>query len=185
METMNQDVSLRPLEYDDATMIQHYASDTKLAAICNIPHPYPTNGGKMFVQERLMNQETSASYPLAVLTSGELIGVMSLNAIDQKRCSAELAYWIAVPFWERGCATMAVRLVIALAFAGLHLRTLESTCLEKNPAACHVLEKAGFIVDQEIHYARPPSRFAGQALRLFRLRREDWIAQGETHPNNS
>ncbi len=185
MATMNPDVSLRPLEYDDATMIQHYASDTRLAAICNIPHPYPTNGGKMFVQERLMDQETGASYPLAVLTSGELIGVMSLNAIDQKRCSAELAYWIAVPFWGRGYATMAVRLVIALAFAGLHLRTLESACLEKNPTACHVLEKAGFIVDQEIHHARPPSRFAGQALRLFRLRREDWIAQGETHPNNS
>ena len=179
------DVSLRPLELDDATMIQQYASDARLAAMCNVPHPYPADGGEAFVRARLVDQEAGTRYPLAVLAGGELVGVMGLNAIDRERRSAELDYWIAVPFWGRGFATAAVRLAVTLAFAGLHLRTLESACLKENPASCRVLDKAGFIVEQGIHHARSPSRFAGQALRRFRLRREDWIAQGAAHPGSS
>ena len=178
-------VSLRPLELDDATMIQQYASDARLAAMCNVPHPYPADGAEAFVRAQLVDQEAGTRYPLTVLAGGELVGVVGLNAIDQERRSAELDYWIAVPFWGRGFATEAVSLAVTLAFAGLHLRTLESACLEGNPASCRVLEKAGFLVEQGTHRARPGSRFAGQSLRRFRLRREDWIAQGVLRPGNT
>jgi RimJ/RimL family protein N-acetyltransferase len=183
---MTPDVSLRPLQLDDAALIQRYASDARLAATCNVPHPYPAGGGKTFVRARLADQETGTCYPLAVLAGGALVGVMGLTAIDHGRGSAELDYWIAVPYWGRRLATAAVRLVVALAFVGLHLRTLESACLEENPASGRVLEKAGFTdVERGIHRGGPGSRFTGKALRRFRLRREDWIAQGATHPDSS
>jgi RimJ/RimL family protein N-acetyltransferase len=111
---------------------------------------------------------------------------MNLNRIDRDRGTAELDYWIAVPFWGRGIATAAVRLAVTLAFAGLRLQVVESVCLEENPASGRVLEKAGFTeVESGTHADRYGSRFAKRSFRRFRLQRETWIAQGAAGTGNS
>ena len=43
-------VTIRFIEESDAPYIQKYASDEKVARTCNIPHPYPANGGKEHVR---------------------------------------------------------------------------------------------------------------------------------------
>ena len=114
-------VTLRSIETTDAVRIQRYASDARLAETCGIPHPYPPDGGESFVQSCLADRDAGTHYPLAVLLDGELVGIMNLNRIDRDRGTAELDYWIAVPFWGRGIATAAARLAVTLAFAGLRL----------------------------------------------------------------
>ena len=179
-------VTLRSIETTDAVRIQRYASDARLAETCGIPHPYPPDGGESFVQSCLADRDAGTHYPLAVLLDGELVGIMNLNRIDRDRGTAELDYWIAVPFWGRGIATAAARLAMTLAFAGLRLQVVESVCLEENPAPGRVLEKAGFTeVGSGIDAGRYGSRFAKRSLRRFRLQRENWIAQGAAGTGNS
>jgi RimJ/RimL family protein N-acetyltransferase len=59
--------------------------------------------------------------------------------------SARIGYWIGEPFWGRGIATAAVRVVTLHAMAVYALCRVEATVLPWNPASARVLEKAGYV----------------------------------------
>lgn len=99
---------------------------------------------------------------------------MTLNEVRKKTGTAELDYWIALPFWGRGIATQAARLAIAYAFETLGLHTLYSGGLVQNGAPMRVLEKNGFTKLGEFAYDGP--RFAGEAVARYRLDREAYAA---------
>jgi RimJ/RimL family protein N-acetyltransferase len=89
---------------------------------------------------RFVNQrEGEATF---VVTLGdEAIGVCGVEARED---SAEVGYWLGVPFWGHGYATEAMRAVIDHAFGGLDHQTLQSGARVSNPASRRVLEKCGF-----------------------------------------
>ncbi|MHC5766276.1 MAG: hypothetical protein ACYTXI_11800 [Nostoc sp.] len=59
-----QNVSLRPVTVEDATSVQLYAWDARLAATCNVLHPYPPNGGQVFVERCIHARESRQRFPL-------------------------------------------------------------------------------------------------------------------------
>ena len=159
---------------DDAPAIQRHAADARLAVTSHVPHPYPSDGAERFVARRLADRDAGTHYPLVVTTSGALVGLLGLNALDRATGSAEVDCWVAVPFWDRGIATSAVRLGATLAFTGLQLRVLEAISLDMNVAARRVLEKTGFTeVDAFVNEGRGDGRFVGQRMRRYRLRDDD------------
>lgn len=163
-------VSLRPISLEDADAVQRYASDARLAATCNVPHPYPADGGQIFVRRCEVDRAAGTRFASAVFVDGTFAGIMDLNAIDRDRGSAELDYWIAVPFWGKGVATVAARLAAALAFGELGLRVVYSGCWEGNPASGRVLEKVGFTeMPAVINDGLYGTKFKGERIRRFRL----------------
>ena len=60
------------------------------------------------------------------------------------RCTAELGYWLAEPFWGRGVMTAAVTAFVAHSFQTLPLQRIFASVYASNPASARVLEKAGF-----------------------------------------
>ena len=50
------------------------------------------------------------------------VGICSLIGVTREARRAELGYWIGRPYWGRGLATAACRLVLASAFDELDLR---------------------------------------------------------------
>ena len=60
--------------------------------------------------------------------------------------TAEIGYWISEPFWSRGIATEALRLLTDWAFAApdLDLVRLEAHVFAWNAASARVLEKDGY-----------------------------------------
>jgi len=176
-----QQVAIRPVELSDADEVQRYASDARLAATCNVPHPYPDDGGRQFVQRSIIAREKGERYPSAVIVGGKFAGLMGLNAIDLNRGKAELDYWIAVPFWGHGVGTAAARLAVALAFRGLKLQTVFSGCLCGNPASCRVLEKVGFTeIETIINDGTYGQKFDNQPIRRFKLDRADWEQRADS-----
>jgi RimJ/RimL family protein N-acetyltransferase len=88
---------------------------------------------------------------------------------------AELDYWVAVPFWNKGIATAAAKEAIRYAFEGLGLTTLYSSCLVRNPASARVLEKNGFTqISEFVNDGRFGTKFEGEPMKRFRLFRADW-----------
>ncbi len=61
--------------------------------------------------------------------------------------SAEIGYWVGEPFWGRGIATDAVRMMTDYGFSAFNLCRIYAGVFEWNPASSRVLEKAGYVCE--------------------------------------
>lgn len=164
------DVSIRPIESGDAEAVQRYASDEQLARTCNVPHPYPENGGEHFVKQGIEDRQKKKRFPSAILLNGNFVGVIGLNNPDFQERSIEVDYWLGVPFWGVGIMSKAVSLAVEYAINELEITTVFSGCWEGNPASCRVLEKNGFKeIEGIINDGKYGQKFKGQQIRRFKL----------------
>ena len=139
MNTMN--VSIKPLEIGDAEAVQRYASDKQLARTCNVPHPYPEDGGEGFVKQGIEDRQKKKRFPSAILLNRDFVSIIGLNDPDFQKRSIQVDYWLGVPFWVKGIMSKAVSLAVEYAIKELVMTTVFSGCWEGNPASCRVLEK--------------------------------------------
>lgn len=181
MSTMDERVSLRPVELRDAPSIQRYASDPRVAATTHVPHPYPANGATEFVRGCMAGRDAGTQLVSAILLDGEVVGTIALNGIDHKEKRARLDYSVAPEFWNKGVGTAAAKLAVEIAFNQLNLLAVYSSCLRRNIGSSRVLEKAGFEEGEpSLHVGRyGGERFKGEPVRNFRLVRtgSQWKGQ--------
>ncbi|SPF81309.1 GNAT family N-acetyltransferase [Pseudoprimorskyibacter insulae] len=142
---------LRPVRLSDMGLIEHYASDKRVA--CNtssIPHPLPPGTTDAFVARVTAPDTTEDVWALDATRVGgpELMGLVSL--MDMDRNQTEVGYWIAPQYWNTGFASDAVRaLVEANPFGN---GTMFASVFQDNPASAKVLTNCGFeyIGDAEV-----------------------------------
>jgi RimJ/RimL family protein N-acetyltransferase len=141
------DFRIRDLGNHDAQALVKYASDRRVSIQLRdlFPFPYTAASAAGFL-ERVCGEQPRSSF--AIATDAELIGGIGLHRCDDvHRRSAEIGYWLAVPFWGRGIATRAVRAFADWAFAKHDLVRLFAGVFDTNPASARVLEKAGFTLE--------------------------------------
>lgn len=138
-------VSLRPWQPSDRQALADLANDRRIAINLRdvFPCPYSVADADRFIaMARGMEPQTL----FAIEAAGRLAGGIGYTRrTDVERIAAEVGFWLGVPFWGRGIATHAVRLVTARAFS-LHpeLRRLYALPFASNAASARVLEKAGY-----------------------------------------
>ncbi|MGY4001020.1 GNAT family N-acetyltransferase [Aeromonas sanarellii] len=171
---------LRPLAPADESAIQHYCSDAALARyILNIPNPYPDGAARdwLALSGRKAALGMGRTWALTLPQGREdepapLVGTISLH------WHGELAWWVGVPWQNRGLATRAGLLIRAFAFDRLHLAALTARHLPGNLASARVMAKLGMR-----HCGRwPDSARQPLALDHWRLDREPSLSAARTHP---
>ncbi|AHV35901.1 GNAT family N-acetyltransferase [Aeromonas dhakensis] len=136
-------LQLRPLLALDEAEVVRYCSDAALARYTlNIPHPYPPEAARDWLAGCWRKAALGLGWSWALtLPTGEghatLVGVISLN------WNGELAWWVGVPWQNRGLATRAARLVKAFAFDRLQLPVLTARHMPDNHASGRVMAKLG------------------------------------------
>ncbi|WP_429109516.1 GNAT family N-acetyltransferase [Aeromonas media] len=134
---------LRPLQAADEPAILRYCSDAALARYTlNIPHPYPPEAARdwLAMSGRKAALGLGRTWALTLPLGDEqapLLGVISLH------WHGELAWWVGVPWQNRGLATRAARLVRAFAFEQLRLPALTARHMPGNLASGRVMAKLG------------------------------------------
>ncbi|MFM5377206.1 GNAT family N-acetyltransferase [Aeromonas dhakensis] len=134
---------LRPLLACDEAEVVRYCSDAALARYTlNIPHPYPPEAARDWLAGCWRKAALGLGWSWALtLPAGEgqapLVGVISLH------WNGELAWWVGVPWQNRGLATRAARLVKAFAFDRLQLPVLTARHMPDNHASGRVMAKLG------------------------------------------
>ncbi|BED99805.1 N-acetyltransferase [Aeromonas dhakensis] len=134
---------LRPLLACDEAEVVRYCSDAALARYTlNIPHPYPPEAARDWLTGCWRKAALGLGWSWALtLPAGEgqapLVGVISLH------WNGELAWWVGVPWQNRGLATRAARLVKAFAFDRLQLPVLTARHMPDNHASGRVMAKLG------------------------------------------
>ncbi len=136
---------LRPFELTDGPAVRRLAGAWEIAdTTLNLPHPYPEGAAEEWIATHRAGFERGAmvNYAVTLAASGELIGAVGLTIATEHR-RAELGYWIAHPYWNRGYATEAAAAVLRYAFGELGLNRIQAMYFARNPASGRVLEKLG------------------------------------------
>ena len=143
---MSTPITLVPTALEHAPAIQRLASHPDVAATTLIPHPYPEEGAVRFIEDVVLpDRAAGKEHAFVIVVDGEVVGHISIKNVDTERGEAETGYWIGRPYWGRGYASEAVRMIVAFAFEEVGLQRLYAHVLAHNPASRRVLEKAGFV----------------------------------------
>lgn len=134
---------LRPLRVSDAGLIDHYASDKRVATMTtSIPHPLPPGATRSFIDRALAPSRDEDIWAMDGTASGgaELMGLISLQRVDLNQ--SEVGYWVAPPFWNTGLASDAVEALVQA--NPLNSKTIFASVFQDNPASARVLTHCGF-----------------------------------------
>ena len=140
----NETALIRPLEARDSSAIQDLAAAPEIAANTFVPHPYPPEAASEFVQKGQESWRSGEAYVFGIIdkSSQRFAGCMGIHPAPEHN-RAEVGYWIGLPFWGRGLATAALRLLLQFGFETLKLNRVEAGHFDYNPASGRVMEKAG------------------------------------------
>ncbi len=134
---------MRPLQTLDIARIRCYASAIEIAENTFVPHPYPAAAASEFVETARENWRINEAFVFAIVekSTGAFTGVMGIHP-KAAHNYAEVGYWIGKPFWGRGLASAALRLIIEFGFERLQLNRIEAGHFPHNPASGRVMQKA-------------------------------------------
>ncbi len=149
---------LRAFTLDDAKRVQQRAGAFEIADTTgHIPHPYPDSAAEDWIGGHAQEfaDGDSATFAITLRATGELSGAIGLT-IHPKNSSAELGYWLGVPFWNCGYMTEAARAVIHFGFDSLQLNRIYASHFPRNSASGRVMQKAGMTYEGTLraHFVR-------------------------------
>ena len=147
MKISLRDYLIRYWKKEDAPTITKYANNRKIWLNLRdcFPHPYHLSDAEDFLT-RVFKQQPATFF--AIANEKEAIGSIGLTFGENiHRYTAELGYWLAEPFWNKGIMTEAVSKFTDFAFERFELNRIFAEPYADNTASVRVLEKAGFVLE--------------------------------------
>jgi len=144
---MKDKVQLRPWQLSDAQALAALANNKKIwdNVRDRFPHPYTVKDAMQWIT---LQQTHQPIQNFAVLYNGQLAGSAGLILQeDVARKTIEIGYFIGEPFWSKGIASEAVRLLIDYTLQHFDVVRLYAQVFENNTASMKVLEKNGFYLE--------------------------------------
>ena len=134
---------LRPLRRSDMGLIEHYASDERVARMTtSIPHPLPPGATEAFVARAREEDRDEDVWAIDGTNAQgpELKGLISLKKLDRNQ--SEVGYWVAPLYWNTGLASEALQALVEA--NPLNNDTMFAAVFQDNPASARVLIHCGF-----------------------------------------
>jgi RimJ/RimL family protein N-acetyltransferase len=144
MQMQGRHSTIRSWRTADISALVKHANNANIARQLRdrFPHPYTASDARRFI-EGVVGVRPVTTFAIDV--DGEAIGGIGFSpGSDVERYSAEIGYWLAEPFWGRGIATEAVRIVSDYAFKTCNVLRLFALPFADNARSTRVLEKAGY-----------------------------------------
>lgn len=133
---------LRPYRKNDDKFLVKYANDKIVSRyISTMPYPYTLKDARKWIK-RCIRLSKKREKNFVIEIDRNFAGSISLWHIDKHK--AELGYWVARKFWDKGIAKEAVKIVTNFGFNKLKLRRVYAYAFTKNKTSARVLEKNGY-----------------------------------------
>jgi ribosomal-protein-alanine N-acetyltransferase len=148
MEFQGTGFRLRPWQYSDEASLVENANNWKVWINLTdaFPHPYKVVHARRWLA--MCQENPRRSTQRAIEVEGRAVGGIGFepgSGIHRK--TARIGYWLGEPYWGRGIATEALRLMSAYALERFELERLQAEVFEWNAASMRVLEKAGYALE--------------------------------------
>lgn len=136
---------LRPFKKEDAKSLAKNLNNKKIYRnTFGIPYPYTLKDAKEWIAKILKEakKKKPTKINFAIEIDGEAVGRVGLEEIRGHK--AEISFWLAEKYWEKGIMTETVKLVTKFGFNKLKLRRIAGYVFSFNKVSMSVLEKAGY-----------------------------------------
>jgi ribosomal-protein-alanine N-acetyltransferase len=173
---------LRPYSDADIAKLVSLIGAREIAAnSMRIPFPYSEQDARDFLVRIGNGSETRVA--ITLLTDGplhgRLIGGVGLR-FEPVHHSAELGYWIGVPYWGNGFATEAARALLDYGFETLNLNRIFASYFRPNTASGRILKKLGMVHEGcQREHIRKWDEFVD--LELYGMLRQEWEISRRDH----
>lgn len=169
-----QTVGIYLLAPEHAPALQILAADPAIAATTRVPHPYPPDGARQFIEHQAKERAEGRAHVFVIKDRNEVVGVCGIHEIADGE-ARELGYWIGRPYWGRGYATFGVKMVLQFAFQNLRLTRVGSAVFESNLASQRVLVKTGFQLLRAEKHNDPFLKRPDEPLAVYEITRLQWL----------
>ncbi len=140
-------ILLRRLEDSDREPLAKLVNNKKIWDNVRdmLPFPYTHKDAETFIKLAKL-EKTPMTF--AIGYEERFCGVIGLTAqSDIYRKTAEIGYWLGEPFWNKGIATIAVKLITSYGLHSLGFIRIHTGVFEYNKGSMRVLEKNGYAKD--------------------------------------
>jgi RimJ/RimL family protein N-acetyltransferase len=167
---------LRPFENKDAEAITVQIGDYDVCKnTARVPYPYTAADAQAFLG--WVEGLDVRSLCLAITErdgNDRLIGAISYEFVSAK-ADAELGYWLAKPYWNRGYMKEAAKAMVHHAFTATQLPLIVSCYFNDNPNSGKILRGVGF---EDAGQCTVFCKAQGMDVPVanMRLSRERWLA---------
>lgn len=153
-------ITLRPWQESDAETLFKYASDPDVGPRAGWPVHKSLEESLDVIRNIFTNDHTWA---IELNETGEAIGCIGYYPSGESNIGigeddAEIGYWVAKPYWNKGICTEALRLMIGYCFNVKGFHTLWCDYFVDNPASGRVMEKCGFQDTGKINWCANSTR---------------------------
>jgi len=145
-------LTLSELNFEDVPIIVKHASNENVSnTTLNIPHPYSPKDAIFWINLANQGFKEGSNLVFAIRLKPDLqfIGGISLG-VTQKFKRAELGYWLAEEYWNKGYVTEAAQALVSYGFEKLDLNKITSSYITSNPASGKVMQKCGLTQEGEL-----------------------------------
>jgi [ribosomal protein S5]-alanine N-acetyltransferase len=82
--------------------------------LVHMPYPYRTEDASRFIGKTRRNfrLKKELNFAIDLIENGDLVGVISLQRMDNVNRSGPIGYWIGKNYWNMGLATESMNLLI-------------------------------------------------------------------------
>ena len=138
---------IREFFTEDVDSLVKYANNYSVSRYLRDAFPFPyTEKDAMRWIDIVMHDKFNLTF--AIADEQELIGgIGAMPNQDVNRFTAEIGYWLAEPFWNKGIISKAVSTFCGYLFNNYNFNHLTASIYEGNDASMRVVQKAGFILE--------------------------------------
>ncbi len=163
-------LELIPFTEEHVERIQALASKPENVRFTNVPHPYPPDGARGFLEFSREGEREGRTLERVVRLDGEILGMAGLLH-RQNPSQRQIGYWLDHEFWNRGFGRQVVSRLVRLCSEEFGWDEVHADVLPENAASRRILALNGFRETGRI--ALPPDhhKFPNQdMLRMTRNR---------------
>ncbi len=142
-------IKIRGWKLEDANNLAVAVNNPKILENLRdgLPFPYTVKDAEEFI-ESMLNSEKDKVYAFAITADDKVIGGIGVFRKDNIHFrTAEMGYYIAEPFWNKGIGTVAVVKTSRYIFENTDIIRIFAEPFARNIASCRILEKAGFVYE--------------------------------------
>ena len=110
--------------------------------VYTFPYPYTRTDAEWWIET---GSTENGAITKAIEYDGQLVGSIGFQPqTGWKAHTAEIGYWLGEPYWGKGIASEALRMMTEIAIEDFDYRKLFAPVLAPNRASMRVLEKGGY-----------------------------------------
>jgi RimJ/RimL family protein N-acetyltransferase len=171
---VNEDIHLSELRpCDKAAMVEHLNNKAIYDRLLAVPYPYTQADAEEWIalSAKAARQQGQPIHWAVRDRQACLIGGCGFDGLQLgKSHRAEIAYWLAKPYWGRGIMPAVVQRVCDFAFREWGLSKITAHIFAFNHASARVLEKCGFAQEAYLkkHYLKDGTFIDARLYSLLR-----------------